>query len=76
MDTFGSFANGGATYGETGFPSVVVAKVKGPATYSGKAAGAHHKTGEGVNWFDANATLIADFGTETASTSNGSEPCW
>ena len=61
-DTFGSFATGG-----TGYAVNVVNQVTGTAEYSGKAAGAHHKTGEGVNWFDGDASLTANFGTATAA---------
>ena len=60
-DTFGSFAVGGTDY------TVNVADaVTGTAEYSGKAAGAHHKTGEGVNWFDGDASLTANFGAADA----------
>ena len=60
-DTFGAFAAGG-----TGYAVGVQSAVTGTASYSGKAAGAHHKTGEGVNWFDGDARLTADFGTDAA----------
>ena len=60
-DTFGAFANGGTDYAVG-----AQAAVTGTADYSGKAAGAHHKTGEGVNWFEGNAGLTANFGTATA----------
>ncbi len=60
-DTFGAFANGG-----TGYAVGAQTAVTGTAVYNGKAAGAHHKTGEGVNWFDGNARLTAAFGTATA----------
>lgn len=60
-DTFGAFAAGG-----TGYAVDVQSAVTGTASYSGKAAGAHHKTGEGVNWFDGDARLTADFGTDAA----------
>ena len=33
----------------------------GTASYSGEAVGAHHKTGEGVNWFTGDASLTANF---------------
>ncbi len=57
-DTFGAFASGGADYDVN-----VASAVTGTATYSGNAAGAHHKTGEGVNWFHGDARLTANFGT-------------
>lgn len=59
-DTFGAFAVGG-----TGYDVGPVDAVTGTAMYSGKAAGAHHKTGEGVNWFDGDASLTANFGGAT-----------
>ena len=62
-DTFGSFATGGTGYAITG----VANEITGTAEYSGKAAGAHHKTGEGVNWFDGDASLTANFGTAAAA---------
>ena len=58
-DAFGAFASGGANY-----PVNVQNAVTGTANYSGKAAGAHHRTGEGVNWFDGNASLTANFGAD------------
>ena len=61
-DTFGAFADGG-----TGYDVNVQNAVTGTANYSGKAAGAHHRTGEGVNWFDGNARLTANFGTNAAA---------
>ena len=60
-DTFGAFAQGG-----TGYAAGVADAITGTATYSGKAAGAHHMTGEGVNWFDGDANLTADFGADGA----------
>ena len=57
-DTFGAFAVGGANYTTT-----AGAVITGNATYSGKAAGAHHMTGEGVSWFEGDARLTAAFGT-------------
>jgi len=39
--------------------------VTGTATYIGNAAGAHHKTGEGVNWFAGDARLTANFDDAT-----------
>ena len=61
-DTFGTFAVGG-----TGYADAIAVAVTGTATYSGKAAGAHHKTGEGVNWFHGDASLTANFGTDTVA---------
>jgi len=60
-DTFGAFATGG-----TGYAVTVQDAVTGTASYSGKAAGAHHKTGDGVNWFDGDAKLTANFGADDA----------
>ena len=60
-DTFGAFAFGG-----TGYAVSVQNAVTGKATYSGKAAGAHHRTGEGVNWFHGDASLTANFATAAA----------
>ncbi len=60
-DTFGAFAVGGTDYAVN-----VANAVTGTASYSGKAAGAHHRTGEGVNWFHGDAGLTANFGTDTA----------
>ena len=61
-NTFGAFAVGGTDYAVE-----VQNEVTGTATYSGKAAGAHHRTGDGVNWFDGNARLIANFGVADAA---------
>ena len=61
VDAFGAFAVGG-----TGYEDAIAVAVTGTATYMGKAAGAHHKTGEGVNWFDGDASLTANFGDATA----------
>ena len=60
-DTFGAFAVGG-----TGYAVNVANAVTGTAGYTGKAAGAHHRTGEGVNWFEGDAYLTADFGADDA----------
>ena len=60
-DAFGAFAVGG-----TGYAVGAQAAVTGTASYSGVAAGAHHKTGEGVNWFNGDASLTANFGDATA----------
>ena len=60
-DAFGAFATGGE-----GYTVNVANAVTGTANYSGKAAGAHHKTGEGVNWFDGDANLTANFGAADA----------
>ena len=56
-DTFGAFADGGV-----GYDANVLDAITGTASYSGKAAGAHHKTGEGVSWFEGDAGLTANFG--------------
>ena len=61
-DTFGSFAAGGANYAVN-----VQNAVTGTATYSGSAAGAHHRTGDGVNWFHGDARLTANFGAADAA---------
>ena len=61
--SFGTFAVGGADYA---FDAGNVNTLEGKASYSGPAVGAHHKTGEGVSFFSANARLNADFGDETA----------
>ena len=61
-DTFGSFAVGGTDYAVN-----VANTVTGTAIYSGKAAGAHHRTGDGVNWFNGDALLTANFGDATAA---------
>ena len=67
-DTFGSFAAGGDAF-ETG----TINGITGKATYKGSAAGAHHKTGSAVSFFDGDATLNADFGTaDAAGTIKGS----
>jgi hypothetical protein len=60
-DSFGAFANGGE-----GFTSANLDGLTGNATYRGPAVGAHHKTGEGVSFFDADATLTAKFGADNA----------
>ena len=60
-DTFGAFAAGSTDYAVN-----VQNAVTGTATYSGVAAGAHHMTGEGVNWFDGVASLTANFGADDA----------
>ena len=63
-DTFGAFADGGPGHA---FMGGNVDALEGTATYEGKAVGAHHKTGMGINWFDADAMLTAKFGDETAA---------
>ena len=60
-DTFGAFASGGTDYA-VGAQTAVT----GTARYTGKAAGAHHRTGDGVNWFDGDASLTANFGAADA----------
>ena len=66
-DTFGAFAMGG-----DGFTAANVTALKGKATYSGTAVGAHHKTGSGVSSFDGDAKLTADFDDDvTAGTIEG-----
>ena len=66
-DDFGAFATGG-----TGYAVDVANAVTGTATYSGNAAGAHHRTGDGVNWFHGDARLTANFGaTDAAGTISG-----
>ena len=60
-DTFGSFAVGG-----TGYAVNVANAVTGTAMYSGNAAGAHHRTGDGVNFFSGDANLTANFGANDA----------
>ena len=61
-DTFGAFATGPAAYADA-----IANEVTGTASYSGKAAGAHHKTGDGVNWFEGDASLTANFGADDAA---------
>ena len=61
-DTFGAFANGGTDYAVN-----VQNAVTGMATYTGNAAGAHHRTGDRVNWFHGDASLTANFGNATAA---------
>ena len=56
-DSFGSFANGGAAV------TNVADTIKGTATYKGKAAGVK-STAAAADFFSADATLDADFGTE------------
>ena len=63
-DTFGAFAVGGADHA---FTAGNVDALEGTATYEGKAVGAHHRTGMGINWFDADAMLTAKFGDDTAA---------
>ena len=63
-DAFGAFADGGSGYKYT---DAVNNAVTGEATYSGHAAGAHHKTGDGVNWFHGDASLTAKFGDDQAA---------
>ena len=66
-DTFGAFASGGTDYAAN-----AVNEITGSATYTGKAVGAHHKTGEDVNWFDGDASLTAEFGeNDEAGTISG-----
>ena len=62
-DTFGAFATGGQPFfiPEDADTDATVTALKGKATYSGTAVGAHHKTGSGVSSFDGDATLTADF---------------
>ena len=59
-DTFGAFGTGGEP-----FSTENVNALKGSASYSGPAVGSHHKTGEGVSWFEGTANLTAKFGTAT-----------
>ena len=67
-DSFGAFADGGEPF-DTGN----VDALTGEALYTGTAVGAHHKTGEGVSRFDANASLTAKFGDgDAAGTIEGS----
>ncbi|MCY4441754.1 MAG: hypothetical protein OXE53_16305, partial [Deltaproteobacteria bacterium] len=63
-NTFGAFASGGTA-------APVGDVITGTATYTGKAAGAHHMTGEGVNWFDGDARLTANFGPATGDGAAG-----
>ncbi len=63
-DTFGAFAGGGVN--AAGAVAIANA-LTGTATYSGKAAGAHHRTGDGVNWFEGDASLMANFGADDAA---------
>ena len=66
-DTFGAIAMGGQP-----FTANNVQALKGKATYSGTAVGAHHKTGSGVSSFDGDANLTADFDdADTAGTIEG-----
>ena len=67
-DTFGAFASGGTV---ANAPPVALT---GTATYTGNAAGAHHKTGEGVNWFHGDAQLTANFGAIDTDTERGTTP--
>ena len=68
-DTFGAFAVGG-----DGYAVNVQNAVTGTATYTGMAAGAHHKTGEGVNWFHGDTTLTANFGAIDTEAERGTTP--
>ncbi len=68
-DTFGAFAVGGTDYAVN-----VQNAVTGTATYTGRAAGAHHKTGEGVNWFHGDASLTANFGAIDTDAERGTTP--
>ena len=68
-DTIGSFAVGGTDYAVN-----VQNAVTGTATYSGVAAGAHHKTGEGVNWFHGDARLTANFGAIDTQAERATDP--
>jgi hypothetical protein len=56
-DSFGAFGGGGQE-----FTSGNVNPLTGTATYNGSAVGAHHKTGDAVNWFEGDASLTANFG--------------
>ena len=62
-DTFGAFAVGGDQLRR----QRVRTRSPAPRSYSGKAAGAHHRTGDGVNWFDGDASLTANFGMDDAA---------
>jgi hypothetical protein len=55
---FGAFADSGNEYDNTNAP---VAAIVGTATYNGSAAGVK-STESGVDYFDGDAQLIADFG--------------
>ena len=72
-DTFGAFADGGVV-GGTDYAVGVQNAVTGTATYTGHAAGAHHKTGEGVNWFHGDARLTANFGAIDTDAERGTTP--
>ena len=72
-DTIGAFADGGVV-GGTDYAVSVQNAVTGTATYTGNAAGAHHKTGEGVNWFHGDARLTANFGAIDTDAERGTDP--
>ena len=63
-DTFGAIATGGQPFivnRDDDDADVNVTALKGKATYSGTAVGAHHETGSGVSSFEGDANLTADF---------------
>ena len=72
-DTIGAFADGGVV-GGADYAVNVQNAVTGTATYEGVAAGAHHKTGEGVNWFSGDAMLTANFGAIDTDAERGTDP--
>ena len=57
--SFGAFASGGSAVTSTTYGG---AEVTGTATYNGAAAGVY-TAGSGVDYFEGDATLTADFGT-------------
>ena len=68
-DTFGAFAVGGAA----DYSKPVSNPMTGKAIYNGSAVGAHHKSREPISYFDGDARLTAEFGSDVqAGTIEGS----
>ena len=68
--SFGSFGGGGDLFETNAVPALT-----GSATYNGEAVGAHHMTGEAVSWFDADATLTANFDNDMIEREDRKHQC-
>ena len=74
--TFGAFAGGGSAYDEStgnNGGTAEIAPITGTATYNGSAAGVK-STASGVDYFDADATLTANFGAIDTDAERGTTP--
>ena len=60
-DSFGAFASGGEPFTADNVANALESTVR----YSGLAAGVHHKTDDGVSWFEGDANLSAKSGDDS-----------